>query len=59
MTFSGNFQDGKMFFAAMVTLIWNIVQLSIFGIFLPGVDHLQLYQLLICIFIFLSFEKLL
>ena len=29
------------------------------GIFLPGVEHLQLYQLLICIFSFLSFENLL
>ena len=27
-----------------------------FGIILPGVDHLQLYQLLICMFVFLSFE---
>ena len=40
----------------MVTLILNIVQLFVFGIFSPGVDHLQLYQLLICMFVLLSFE---
>ena len=40
----------------MVTLILNIVQLFVFGIFSPGVDHLQLYQLLICMFVRLSSE---
>ena len=33
-----------------------MVQLFVFGIFILGVDHLQLYQLLICMFVFLSFE---
>ena len=34
----------------MVTKSWNIEPLFIFDIFSPGVDHLQLYQLLICVF---------
>ena len=33
-----------------------MVQLFVFGIFIPGVDHLQLYQSLICMFVILSFE---
>ena len=32
------------------------MQLFVFGIFIPGVGHLQLYQSLICMFDFLSFE---
>ena len=33
-----------------------MVQLFVFGISIPGVDHLQLYQSLICMFVFLLFE---
>ena len=32
------------------------MQLFVFGIFIPGVDHVQLYQSLIYMFVFLSFE---
>ena len=32
------------------------MQLFVFGIFILGVDHIQLYQSLICMFVFLSFD---
>ena len=50
MAFLGNFTDGTTFFVAMVTLISDMVQLFVFGIFSPGADHIQLYQM--CMFVF-------
>ena len=54
MTFLGHFPDGTMFCCDGKV---NFEQRAtfIFEIFSPGVDHLQQYELLICIFVFFSF----